>query len=112
MKKILFIFPVLSYFILAAHELRTGDYLIMTGWLLLAVFILVLKKTWVRHLSILGLMFGLLVWTKVTIFLLQVRLAMDDPYTLLLGIMGVVAGLIVFSLYLMFTRSMQEWFNK
>ena len=93
MKKILLIFPVLSYLILAAHELRTGDYLIMAGWLLLAVFILVLKKPWVRHLSIFGLMLGLLVWSKVTIFLLQVRLVMEESYALLLGIMGVVAGL-------------------
>ena len=82
MKRTLLILPVLSYLILAAHELRTGAYLFMAGWLLLAVLILVLKKPWVRHLSILGLMLGLLVWTKITVFLLQVRLAMDESYAL------------------------------
>ena len=111
MKKLLFIFPVLSYLLLAAHELRTGQYLYMAGWILLAVLILVWQRPWVRHVCIFSLMLGLFIWIRVTIGLLRFRFAFEEPYTLLLVIMGSVAGLIIFSIYLMFTKTMQKRFE-
>ncbi|MGM0425112.1 MAG: hypothetical protein ACQEQX_09355 [Thermodesulfobacteriota bacterium] len=111
MHKILLIFPILSYLFLAAHELRVGNYWLLAAWLLLAVLILALRRPWVRHACAFSLMLGLFLWIRVTVELLLFRLAIDAPYALLLAIMGTVAGLILLSLALMFSKTVQQWFN-
>ena len=111
MPRLLLIFPILSYLFLAAHELRAGDLWIMAGWLLMGFLVLVRPRPWVRHLSAVTLMLGLLLWTKVTVQLLQFRLAISAPYTLLLVIMGTVAVVMALSLALMLSRTMHAWFG-
>ena len=111
MPRLLLIFPILSYLVLAAHELRAGNIWIMASWLLMGILVLMWRRPWVRHLSALTLMLGLFLWTKVTVQLLQFRLAIDAPYTLLLVIMGGVAAVMALSIVLMLSRTMQARFG-
>ena len=111
MPRLLLIFPVLSYLFLAAHELRVGNLVFMCGWLLVAVLILAWRRPWVRHLSAVTLMLGLFLWVRVSVQLLQFRLAIDAPYTLLLVIMCGVASMMALSIALMLSRTMQDWFG-
>lgn len=109
--RIILVFPFLSYLFLAAHELRVGNLWFMGGWLLLAVVLLTFRRPWVRHLSIITLMLGLFLWLKVTVQLLQFRLAVHEPYTLLLAIMGGVAALMAGSIALLLSSAMRDWFT-
>jgi hypothetical protein len=111
MPRLLLIFPILSYLFLAAHELRAGNLWIMAAWLLMGIMVLVWPRPWVRHLGAVTLMLGLFLWARVTVQLLQFRLAIDSPYTLLLVIMGGVAFLMALSIALMLSRTMQAWFG-
>ncbi|WP_027370890.1 hypothetical protein [Desulfovermiculus halophilus] len=109
--RILLVFPFLSYLFLAAHELRVGNLWVMAGWLLIAVALVILRRPWVRHLSALTLMLGLFLWIKVTVQLLQFRLAVDEPYTLLLTIMGSVGVVMAVSIAIMLSQTMRDWFT-
>jgi hypothetical protein len=111
MPRLLLIFPILSYLFLAAHGLRAGNLWIMAGWLLMGILVLVWRRPWVRHLGTVTLMLGLFLWVRVTVQLLQFRLAIDAPYTLLLVIMGGVAAVMALSIVLMLSRTMQARFG-
>ena len=111
MHRLLLIPPTLSFLFLAAHELRTADLLHLASWAGAAVLMLTLRRAWVRPLCLLALCLGLLVWTHRTMALLRFRIHVDEPYTLLLAIMGSVACLMIVSIFILFSKPMQVWFE-
>jgi hypothetical protein len=108
---LLLIPPTLSFLLLAAHELRTGDPLHLAGWAAAALLLLTLPRAWVRSLCLLALCLGLLVWAHRTMALLRFRILVDEPYALLLAIMGSVACLMIVSILILFSKPMQTWFE-
>ncbi len=111
MHRLLLIPPTLSLLFLAAHELRTGDLLHLAGWTGAAVLLLTVRRAWVRSLCLLALCLGLLVWTHRTMALLRFRIIADEPYTLLLTIMGSVACLMIVSVLILFSKPMRIRFE-
>lgn len=103
--------PALSFVFLAAHELRTGDLFHLAGWLGAALLMLTLRRTWVRHVCLLALCLGLVTWIQVTVELLRFRIFAHQSYTLLVVIMGSVASLMIVSILILFSKSMQTWFE-
>jgi len=110
MNRALLALPALSFLLLAAHELRTGQALTTAGWFVLALIILNVRRSWVRHVGITALALGLLIWTQATIELVRFRIFAEQPFTRLLVIMGAVIGLKVVSIGLLLSRPMQAWF--
>ena len=111
-RRLLLIPPVLSFLLLAAHELRTGDPLHLTGWLAAAVLLIAVRRPWVRPVCILTLCLGLVVWIGVTVELVRFRIFLDEPFTLLIVIMAGTACLILASALILFSRPMQALFGE
>jgi hypothetical protein len=111
MHRLLLAAPTLSYVLLAAHELRRGDLVHLAGWAAAAVLLNTLRREWVRRVCLLGLCLGLLVWTQTAVDLVRFRVLADQPYTLLIAIMGGAAALMGGSILILFSRRMREWFG-
>mgnify|MGYP006303258947 CR=1 FL=1 len=111
MHRLLLIPPTLSFLFLAAHELRTGDLLQLSGWAGVALVMLTVRRAWARHVSILALCLGLVTWTRVTVELLRFRMFTGEPYARLLAIMGSVALLMLVSVLILLSRRMRARFK-
>ena len=109
--RLLLIPPTLSLLFLAAHELRTGDLLQLSGWTGLALLMLTVRRAWARHVSLLALCLGLAVWNQVTVELLRFRIFEQQPYTLLPTIMGSVVLLMLASVLILLGRRMRVLFE-
>ncbi len=103
MKKYNYIFPVLSYLILAAHSLRTGNIGFVALWISL-IFILPLKERWVRYVTQGALILASLIWIRTAYLLIQSRLLWGMPWIRLLVIMTLTLAVMLYSLYI-FSRS-------
>ena len=111
MNRALLLLPALSFVVLAAHGLRAGNSLAVTGWVGMALLILVLRRAWVRHAGLLGLGLGIWIWADAAVELIQFRIFTQQPFFRLAVIMGGVAGLMVLSSLILMTRRMQTWFE-
>ncbi|MFP4213936.1 MAG: hypothetical protein ACLFRL_07475 [Desulfohalobiaceae bacterium] len=77
MTRILLVFPVMSFLILAAHELRVGNDIYLAGWVAVALVCILLRRPWVRHTAILALVLGLLIWIQAAVEILRFRIFMQ-----------------------------------
>ncbi|MFP4393033.1 MAG: hypothetical protein ACLFOA_07465 [Desulfohalobiaceae bacterium] len=110
MTRILLVFPVMSFLILAAHELRVGNDIYLAGWVAVALVCILLRRPWVRHTAILALVLGLLIWIQAAVEILRFRIFMQQPYGLFLAIMSGVGIWMLASIFLLCSKRMQGWF--
>ncbi|XPV76493.1 MAG: 4Fe-4S binding protein [Desulfovibrio sp.] len=111
-----FIYPslaTLSIWITAAHFLRQGDF-----WLFLTLFAFSIsiwfRHAWTRPVLFAALLGAVLLWTKVSILLVSMRIATGGDWVRLGIILGAVIGVCSISALLTFlfsgTASGKEWF--
>jgi len=93
MKKVLISLPVvLSLVILGAHFMRYGNSMGVVGALLL-IALLVVRRPWVARLMQVVLVLGALEWVRTLYELAQVRVALGQPFTRMIVILGIVAAI-------------------
>lgn len=107
MKKALIYVPVvLSLVVLGAHFMRYGNPVGVVGSAAL-VGLLFVRRPWVARLVQVGLILGALEWLHTLYQLMQVRIALDQPFTRMAIILGVVATATAFSALLFQTQAMR-----
>jgi len=91
MSKALHYVPVvLSLVVLGAHFLRDGNWIGVAVPVAL-IGLLFVRRPWVARLVQLGLILGALEWLRTLNDLVQVRIALGQPFTRMAVILGVVA---------------------
>jgi len=98
--KLIFVLPVLSSIILAAHFSRIQNDK-MSLFCLAFTLILLIKKVWIRWIFQFYLIFGGLVWMERALFLRGVRIEEGRSWIRLVFILGAVALLAFYSAWLL-----------
>ncbi|MFO7818275.1 MAG: hypothetical protein R6V39_11445 [Desulfovibrionales bacterium] len=101
MKKALLTFPVLSFALLAAHSLRAGDNFLFCGWLGMAVSVPFLRTEPGRYAAAAILGLGGLMWLDTSVRLISFRLAAEQSFLRLTGILAAVLALVLFSVWVL-----------
>ena len=92
MNKVLIYAPVvISLAMLGAHFLRYGNSVGVIGAVAL-IGLLFVRQAWVARLMQVVLVVGALEWIRTLYELVQLRVALGQPYTRMLIILGVVAA--------------------
>jgi len=108
MKKVLIYVPVvLSLVILGAHFLRYGNWTGVLGSLLL-IGLLIVRRPWVARLMQVVLVLGALEWIRTLYEFAQVRVALGQPATRMIIILGVVAAATFCSALLFQTAALRK----
>ena len=108
MKRFLLYLPiVLSFALLGAHFMRYGNFFGVAGAALL-IALLVVRKAWVAWLMQIVLVLGALEWLHTLYKLVQVRIALDQPYLRMAIILGAVAAVTFCSALLFRTRTLRR----
>ena len=95
MKKILLYTPiVLSLLLLGAHFLRYGNTLVVAG-VVVVLALLFLRQPWVARVVQFVLALGALEWLRTLVMLVQLRMAMGEPYLRMVAILGVVIAVTI-----------------
>ena len=91
MMNFLRLLPVMiSFLLLAAHFMRAGQ-TIITAVILLILLLLFVKKYWVPWVMQIVLVFGAIEWIRTLVFVAQMRIEFDEPWTRMAIILGAVA---------------------
>lgn len=91
MKKVLLYVPiVLSLAVLGAHFMRYGNSIGVSVTTLL-IALLFVRRAWVARLTQVALILGALEWLRTLFDLVQMRIAMGEPYLRMVVILGIVA---------------------
>lgn len=108
MKKALLYIPiVLSLVVLGAHFMRYGNQVgVVVAALMIAV--LFVRQAWAARLVQVVLIIGALEWLRTLYSLMQVRVALDQPYERMVLILGAVAVVTFCSALLFQSKSLQE----
>lgn len=80
---------IVSYLLIAAHFLRSGQ-TIVAALLLCAPLMLLVRKTWVPGFTQVVLLLAALEWLRTLINIAQLRMQMGEPWTRMAVILGVV----------------------
>jgi hypothetical protein len=89
-KALLYVPVVLSLAVLGAHFMRYGDTIFVAGTLVLTGLLFV-RQPWVARLMQVVLVLGALEWFHTLYGLVQMRVALGEPYGRMLIILGSVA---------------------
>ena len=81
---------MISFVLLAAHFMRAGQ-TIITAVILLILLLLFVKKYWVPWVMQIVLVFGAIEWIRTLLFVAQMRIEFDMPWTRMAIILGAVA---------------------
>ncbi len=97
MKKALIYVPVfLSLVVLGAHFMRYGNTIGVIGAVVL-VALLFVRRPWVARAVQLALVLGAFEWLHTLYQMMQVRIALGQPFTRMVIILGAVAMVTAFS---------------
>ena len=108
MKKVLLYSPiVLSLVVMGAHFMRYGHDILVAGAVLM-IALLFIRQPWVARLAQVVLALGALEWVLTLYGLIQVRAAMDQPYTRMAVILGTVAAVTLCSALLFQTKELKK----
>ena len=91
----------LSFILLAAHFLRSGDISIAFA-MIGSLFLIFLKRRWSRYISAIILSAGIPVWIMTSYGAVQQRIAADSPWIRLSVIMGLVIVFFILISFLCF----------
>lgn len=106
--KILRYFPIaLSFLLLAAHFSRADLQLFMILSLLIP-FILFIKKPWAARLIQICLIIGAVEWIRTILNLINVRTSLNEDWSRMAIILGVVALFTLLSAFIIQTKAMKK----
>ena len=111
-KKVLLYIPVvLSLLILGAHFMRYDN---TVGVVISVALIglLLVRKAWVVRVLRLALLLRALEWVLTVYRLVQMRMAMGEPVTRMVVILGVVIAVTAGSAFLFETRTMRQVYGR
>ena len=111
-KKVLLYIPVvLSLLILGAHFMRYDN---TVGVVISVALIglLLVRKAWVVRVLQLALLLGALEWVLTVYRLVQMRMAMGEPVTRMVVILGIVIAVTAGSALLFETRTMRQVYGR
>lgn len=109
-KALLFIPIVLSFGVLGAHFMRYGNVLgVASAGALLGL--LFLRQPWVARLMQVALVLGATEWLLTLYRLVQVREALDQPYTRMAVILGLVIVVTLCSALLFQTATLSRFYR-
>jgi hypothetical protein len=92
MKRVLAYLPiVLSLIVLGAHFMRYGNTMGVIGSVAL-IALLFVRRPWVARMVQAALVLGALEWLHTLYQLMQLRIALDQPFTRMIIILGAVAA--------------------
>ncbi len=91
----------LSFILLAAHFLRSGDISIAFA-MIGSIFLIFLKRRWSRYISAIILSAGIPVWIMTAAGSIQQRITTDSPWIRLSVIMGLVIAFFILISFLCF----------
>jgi hypothetical protein len=109
-KVLLYVPVVLSLVVLGAHFMRYGNSVGVVGALVL-IALLFVRQQWVARLMQLVLVLGALEWAHTIYTLVQVRAAQGQPYTRMVVILGVVAGVTLLSALLFQSPALKKMYR-
>lgn len=108
MKKVLLYIPVvLSLAVLGAHFMRYGNSA-GVAFATLLIALLFVRRAWVARLTQVALILGAVEWLRTLFDLLQLRMAMGEPYMRMTVILGVVAAVTLCSALLFQTATLRK----
>ena len=108
---VLRLLPVLfSFLLLAAHFYRAG-HVVLAGLSLALPFLLFLKEVWVVRVIQIALLLGSVEWLRTLYMFAQQRIAMDEPWTRLVIILGGVALFTALSALVFRSSALRERFR-
>jgi ferredoxin len=107
----LFLLPVLSCLLAAAHFLRWGEIGLSLACLLLAG-LLFWPRDWMRLVAQLLLLGAAVVWIMTTVDLVRLRLAFELDWLRLALILGSVAGFTALSALLLQSARLRRWYRR
>ena len=108
MQRVLLYLPiVLSVALLGAHFMRDGNFFGVAAAVLL-IALLFMRKAWVAGLMQAVLVLGALEWLRTLYALVQLRIALDQPYLRMVIILGIVAVLTSCSALLFRTATLRR----
>lgn len=90
MNLLLLLAPILSFLVLGAHFLRSGNFLLVAAALAL-VGSLAARSPWVPRVAQAALLLGAIEWVRTLVLITGVRLRAGEPYVRLVIILGGVA---------------------
>ena len=102
---------VLSVLVLGAHFLRGGHGAIVL-LLLLTLPLLAVRRPWVRRVLQAVLVLGALEWVRTLVSLVQLRMALGQPYTRMAVILGAVALVTLLSALVLETRRLRARYSR
>jgi ferredoxin len=111
MKKLMLPFVIVSLLLLSAHFLRFGNWglcLTITSFIVLMFY----RLAWVRWVLIAVLVIGVFVWVDTWMNLVQIRLAVGQPWVRLSLIIGSVIALTIGSTSLLLTDKSKSFFSR
>lgn len=92
MKRVLAYFPiVLSLIVIGAHFLRSGNDIGVAGAVALLALLFV-RQQWAARVVQVALVLGALEWLHTMVQLMRLRIALDQPYSRMVLILGAVAA--------------------
>ncbi len=110
MKIFKFVLPVFTLLLLSAHYSR-ADNLLMTIVFIILPFLFFIRKTWVRRMLQLALIFGTGVWIQTAINIVKIRIDNDMDWIRLAIILGAIALLTLFSAILLEFKRFKNHFD-
>ena len=90
-KALIYVPVVVSLAMLGAHFLRYGNSVGVIGAVVL-IALLFVRRAWVARLMQVALVVGALEWVRTLYELVQLRIALGEPFARMLVILGVVAA--------------------
>ena len=101
---------MISFVLLAAHFMRAGQ-TIITAVILLILLLLFVKKYWVPWVMQIVLVFGAIEWIRTLLFVAQMRIEFDMPWTRMAIILGAVALFTLLSALVFRAKALKQRFN-
>ena len=102
---------VLSVLVLGAHFLRGGHTAIVL-LILLTLPLLAVRRPWVRRVVQGVLVLGALEWVRTLVSLVQLRMALGQPYARMAVILGAVALVTLLSALVFETRRLRARYSR
>jgi hypothetical protein len=98
---------VLSFLVLGAHFLRSGDVLLVAACILFAMLLLVPRR-WAARAVQVALVIGTVEWLRTLFLIVQERMALGAPYMRTAIILGVVAAVTLASTLVFRMRALRR----
>jgi len=100
----------ISFLLLAAHFIRSGQTILAMGSILI-LLVLMIRKAWVPRVIQLALLFGAVEWLRTIISIAQIRMEFGILWTRMALILGAVALFTGLSGFVFRNKALQKRFS-